>query len=143
MGAKVRGFLVIPSNLVIIHTMLVKFLYLKVTETWEPKSVDFSPSFSHTEVRCSLHHCWGSDCVNRPFLFSCCHAKHFDCVNPLLPSVIYMAISQNFDFNPFVLGFFFALFFVAYLKIGSFHLPTHRHDAHRIFFFFFEDPFLN
>ena len=42
-------------------------------------------------------------------------------------------VFQYFCLNPFVPGFFFSSFFVTYLKIGSFRLPTHRRDAHRKF----------
>ena len=45
-----------------------------------------------------------------------------------------------FMINPFVPEFFFPSFFVTWLRIGSFRLPTHSRDAHRKFF---EDPFLN
>ena len=52
----------------------------------------------------------------------------------LTPQYMYVNL-----FNPLWTKFFFSSFFETYPKIGSFRLPTHRHDAHRKFF---DDPLL-
>ena len=49
-------------------------------------------------------------------------------------------ILERKQVNPLWTKFFFSLLFGTQLKIGSFHLPTHRRDAHMIFF---DDPFFN
>ena len=63
-------------------------------------------------------------------------------LRPKSNSKLYTNFSPIQILCPYCMNSFFRSLSWHSLKIGSFHLPTHSHDTHRIFFFF-EDPFLN
>ena len=55
----------------------------------------------------------------------------------IMTSILFLISNLSlccYCFNPLVPEFLFSSFFGTQPKIGSFRLPTHRRDAHRIFF---------